>query len=247
VVEVSGVLGYDNVTDSTSPHPDDVAIVLPKLNSSDVEKVNLAKEIALFAYNEERKKSDIIEQRAFGLMQFAKVGLTIIAGIAGLMSNANIHDTPFRESLIILLAVAGAYLGKLFYRGYGVVQVGSGRQPPTASHVKPDQEDVFATQSGENYLDVLKKHVANLVVYFEQTESYNLERANQLTFCYINTVGFLVAFFLFFALSLVHLIEPNIILLLPEHRLVGALLFIIALLADRSRELSGHPWRRRKR
>lgn len=202
------------------------------MTSTDVKTVELAKEIAMFAYNEERKKTDVIEQRAFGLMQFAKVGLTIIAGIAGLISNASIQDTPFRESLILLLAVASAYLCKLFYRGSRVVRVGTIFKPHTDFHVKPDQTDVYATQSGAPYIDVLKTHVSKMVLYFDHTANDNLERIHQCKCCFVNTFGFLAAFFLFFALSLLHLFEPRFTLLIPAHRIIGSVFFLLAFVTD---------------
>ena len=86
-----------------------VSRILTHLQSKDERTLELAKDIAAFTYAEERKKSDLLEQRAFGLMQFAKVGLTIIVGITGVISAANVQDTPLRESLIFLLSVAGAF------------------------------------------------------------------------------------------------------------------------------------------
>jgi hypothetical protein len=226
---------------TTSPHPDAIATVMSKLTSTDEKVVNLAKEIASFAYNEERKKTSSLEERAFGLMQFAKVGLTVIAGIAGLISNASIHDTPFRESLIFLLAVASTFLAKLFWRSSQVVRVGTIFKPHTDDHFKPDQKDVYETQSGE-YLEVLKSHVAKIVLCFEHTAGDNLKRIYQCKCCFINTFGFLVAFFLFFALSMVHLIEPNITLALPFHRVIGGALFLLALATDWLVELSCNRW-----
>jgi hypothetical protein len=226
------IAGFENMSKSTSPDPEKIAKVMSHLLSDDVEATKLAKDIAMFAYNEERKKTDVIEQRAFGLMQFAKVGLTIIAGIAGLISNASIHDTPFRESLILLLAIASVYLAKLFWRGAGVVRIGTTFEPYPHDHVKPDQDDVYATQSGEKYLEILKTHVAKMVLYFDHTATDNAERIYQCKCCYVNTSGFLVAFFLFFGLSLMHLFEPNLTLLLPDHRVIGCALIILALVTD---------------
>ncbi len=233
---------------TTSPHPDDVANVVAMLTSEDPPVIQLAKEIALFAYNEERKLTDAIENRAFGLMQFAKVGLTIVAGIAGLISNAGIQDVPFRESLILLLAIASAYLGKLFYRGSRVVRVGTIFEPHSDFHVKPDESDVYAAaRSAESYLQILKTHVSNLVLYFEHTAGDNEKRIYQCKCCFINTTGFLVAFFLFFALSLMHLFEPKFTMVLPEHRIVGFCLFALALITDQLIELSSTKWLRKGR
>jgi hypothetical protein len=227
---------------TTSPHPDDIADVQKKLTSSDIETLKLAKDIASFAYGEERKKTDVIEGRAFGLMQFAKVGLTIIAGIAGLISNASIHDTPFRESLILLLATASAYLAKLFWRGTMVVRVGYSAKPHKDFHVKPDQFDVYATQEASSYVDALKANIANMVLYLESTAIFNQQRIYQCKCCYVNTFGFLVAFFLFFALSLIHLFQANFTLLLPEHRLIGGCIFLLALVTDWMVEKIGIKW-----
>jgi hypothetical protein len=226
----------------TSPDPNAVAKVRDHLSSDDIEAAKLAKDIAMFAYTEERRKTDVIEQRAFGLMQFAKVGLTIIAGIAGLISNASIHDTPFRESLILLLAVASVYLAKLFWRGSAVVRIGTTFAPHHNAHIKPDQEDVYATQSERKYLYILKTHVAKMVLYFHHTATDNDERIYQCKCCFINTYGFLIAFFLFFALSLMHLFEPNTVLVLPYHRIIGVVILILAVSTDWLVEISGNPW-----
>lgn len=231
----------------TSPEPNVVAKVMERLSSDDVEALKLAKDIAMFSYAEERRKTDVIEQRAFGLMQFAKVGLTIIAGIAGLISNASIHDTPFRESLILLLAVASVYLAKLFWRGSAVVRIGTTFEPHRDSHMKPDQEDVYATQSGRSYLHILKTHVAKMVLYFDHTATDNNKRIYQCKCCFVNTYGFLIAFFLFFALSLMHLFEPNTVLVLPAHRIIGAVVLVLAVCTDWLVEISGNPWLRKEK
>jgi len=230
--QVLQILTTTNKSRSTDPSPTETAEVMEKLTSKDVEAVKLARDIAIFGYGEERKKTDVIEQRAFGLMQFAKVGLTIIAGIAGLISNSGIQNTPFRESLILLLAVAGAYLGKLFWRGAMVVRVGTTIKPLPDAHIKPDRSDVLKTQTDGAYLDALKMHVAKLVVYMEHTATWNKERIEQLQLCYINTSGFLISFFLFFILSLIHLFQADVCLTLPAHRFIGGAIFILALVAD---------------
>ncbi len=219
-------------TVSTDPSPLETEKIMQELTATDAEKIKLAKDIAMFGYGEERKRSDIIENRAFGLMQFAKVGLTIIAGIAGLISSASIHDTPFRESLILLLAVAAAYLAKLFLRGAMVIRVGTTFKPHPDSHIKPDKSDVIGTQSDGDYLHALKTHVAKLVVYMEHTADWNKKRIHQLQCCYINTFGFLTAFFLFFVLGLVHLFQADFTLVLPDHRLIGGAIFVLAIVAD---------------
>jgi len=216
----------------TDPPADDIARAFAKLTSPSPRKMDLARQIALFSYKEERNKTAGVESRAFNLMQFAKVGLTIIAGIAGLISNTSIHDTPFRESLILLLAIASAYLVKLFYRGARIVRVGAGNKPHADDHIKPDENDVFATQEDGEYLTALKTHVAKLVAYTQHTSGWNGERIKQLDCCYVNTIGFLISFFLFFLLSLVHLFQPDATFALPEHRLIGAALFALALGAD---------------
>ncbi|MFN8550693.1 MAG: hypothetical protein U0103_04330 [Candidatus Obscuribacterales bacterium] len=53
---------------------EDLHRILSRLSSPDESILKLTKEIAAFTYSEERQKSDVIENRAFGLMQFAKVG-----------------------------------------------------------------------------------------------------------------------------------------------------------------------------
>lgn len=216
------------------------------LSSSDLRAVELAKEAAMFAYNEERKKTDAIEQRAFGLLQFAKVGLTVIVGIGSVISNASIQDTPFRECLILLLAIAAAYLCKLFYRGLQVVPLGTVFKTHQGFHVKPDEDDVYATQADANYLELLKKHVANIVIYFDHTASDNLERIYQCKCCFVNTIGFLIAFFSFFALSVMHLFEPNRTLVVPAHRVVGLVIIVLALSTDYLVELLRTRWLRRE-
>jgi hypothetical protein len=216
----------------TDAEPAEIEAVMNHLTATEVPIVQLAKEVAALGFNEEGKRSDIIEQRAFGLMQFAKVGLTIIAGIAGLISSASIHDTPFRESLILLLAVAGAYLSKLFFRGAKVIPVGLLFPLHKDYHVKPDNNDVIQTQSEGDYLQALKRHVAKLMVYTNHRAECNRDRAHQLKFCYVNTGGFLISFFLFFVLSLVHLFQSDFTLVLPLHRIIGGVIFVIALTAD---------------
>jgi len=217
---------------STELPPEAVAIEKQRIDSPDGRNIELARQIALFSYKEERNKTSGVESRAFNLMQFAKVGLTIIAGIAGLISNSSIKDTPFRESLILLLAIASAYLVKLFYRGAMIVRVGTGAEPHPDNHIKPDENDVYATQGQVPFLDALTTHVAKLVAYTKQTAAYNKKRVQELDCAYVNTVGFLISFFLFFLLSLVHLFQPDATFALPEHRLIGAALFALALGAD---------------
>jgi hypothetical protein len=112
-------------------------------------------------------------------MQFAKVGLTVIAGIAGLISNASIHDTPFLECLILLLAISSASLCKLFYRGSRVVRVGTVFIPHSDSHVKPDTEDVFETQAAATFLAALKTHVSRMAVYYKHTPRADLSDERQ--------------------------------------------------------------------
>ena len=165
-------------------------------------------------------------------MQFAKVGLTIIAGIAGLISNASISDTPFRETMIILLAVASAFLAKLFFRGAMVVRVGTHHKPHSDNHIRPDAEDVMKTQNSSDFPSALKAHVARLVVYMRHTAECNAARIDELQLCYVNTIGFLSAFFLFFGLSLLHLFKADFALALPGYRLIGVTLFVVALAVD---------------
>jgi hypothetical protein len=64
-----------------SRDPAEMERILRLLPSSNEKILELAKDVATFTYDQERKKGDILEQRAFGLMQFAKVGLTIIIGV----------------------------------------------------------------------------------------------------------------------------------------------------------------------
>jgi hypothetical protein len=209
-----------------------VSRILTHLQSKDERTLELAKDIAAFTYGEERKKSDVIEQRAFGLMQFAKVGLTIIVGITGVISAANVQDTPLRESLIFLLSVAGAFLAKLFYRGLNVVKIGTFFRPHLDTLFKPDHFDIYETQAGETYIEALRLHIARMIWYFNHTADDNLERIRQCKCCFVNSFGFLAAFLAFFVLSIVHLLEPRLTLILPAHRIIGASLFVLALITD---------------
>jgi len=206
--------------------------ILSRLSSSDESILKLTKDIAAFTYSEERQKSDVIENRAFGLMQFAKVGLTIIIGIAGLITTTNVHNTPFRESLIFLLSIAAAFLAKLFYRGLNVVKIGSFFRPQFDAYVKPNEKDIYETQDGETYMVALKQHIASTIWYLQYTSNDNHIRSIQRKCCYVNSFGFLIAFLAFFVLSMVHLLEPSLTLNMPEHRIIGAILLALALTAD---------------
>jgi hypothetical protein len=199
----------------------------------DVKVLQLEKDIALFTYSEERRKSEIIEQRAFNLMQFAKVGLTVIIGIAGVISAANVQDSPMRESLIFLLAVAAAFLGKLFYRGVNVVKIGTiFSKPSRDSHFKPDHHDIYEVQESQNYNEALRKHLAWLILYFDHTAKDNRNRITQCKCCYVNLIGFLISFLVFFGLCVAHLFEPRLTLVLPAHRLIGTTLLVLAFITD---------------
>jgi hypothetical protein len=213
-------------------NPEQMSQILTHLPSTDDRTLQLAKDVASFTYSEELKKSEIIEQRAFGLMQFAKVGLTIIIGITGVISASNVQDTPLRESLIFLLSVAGTFLAKLFYRGLKVVRTGTFFRPDLDTLFKPDHYDIYETQLGESYSDALKMHIARMISYYNQTAHDNLERILQCKCCFVNSFGFLIAFLAFFILSIVHLLEPRFTLFLPYHRLIGTALFVIALTTD---------------
>lgn len=222
--------------------PVEISRILTHLPSSDERRLQLAKDVALFTYSEERTKRDVIEQRAFGLMQFAKVGLTIIIPIAGLISAINIRDLPFRESLIFLLSVAGAFLAKLFYRGLKVVKTGTFFSPHLDTHCKPDHYDIYETQAGEDYKQALKQHIARMIWYFNRTANDNKERIRQCKCCFVNSFGFLIAFLAFFILSMVHLLEPSLTLFLPVHRLLGTSLLVLALTADSIAEVLHLGW-----
>ncbi len=222
--------------------PAEMARILNLLPSSNEKILELAKDVATFTYDQERKKGDILEQRAFGLMQFAKVGLTIIIGITGLISAANVQDTPTRESLVILLAIAGALLGKLFYRGLKVVRTGTFFRPHQDTYFKPDHLDIYETQLGESYSDALKKHIARLIFYFNKTAVDNSDRVRQCKCCFVDSFGFLLAFLAFFILSIVHLLEPRLTFILPAHRMIGAGLFVLALVSDNIAEWLRLGW-----
>lgn len=216
--------------------------ILAHLSSSNESTLALAKDIAAFTYSQEREKANIIESRAFGLMQFAKVGLSIIIPIAGIISASNVHDTPFRESLIFLLSVAGAFLAKLFNRGLNVVKTGSFFRPHLDTYVKPSESDIYEAQDSANYTEALKQHIASMIWYFDNTANDNRDRIRHCKCCYLNSFGFLFSFLAFFVLSFVHLMNPAMTLILPAHRIIGICLLLLALTADNIAERLELGW-----
>lgn len=224
-----------NILDELTKSPE-VVQKLPKilehLTSTDVQTLQLAKEVANQAFSEECKKGDLLEQRAFGLMQFAKVGLTTVAGVAGVMTIGNMSDSSFRECLLFWLLVSSCYLSKLFYRGAGVINEGTFFRPHPNTLHRPDHLDVYWTQTHPDFVAALKNHVGMMLFYLSKHVRENAIRGHHYKCCFVNTCGFLSAIFIFAAMIVAHQLWPHLILVPPGHQLIGAGLLAFALFTD---------------
>jgi hypothetical protein len=213
--------------------PDIALILKTRLTSNDEKVLELARDIAKTAFSDECRKGDLLEQRAFGLMQFAKVGLTTVAGVAGIMTIGSMPDSSFKECLLFWLMVSSCYLFKLFVRGAKVINVGLNFiHPHMSTFHRPDHLDVFLTQLDGNFVEALRKNVARMIFYLNQHVNDNVERVYNYKCCFVNTLGFLTAILIFSVLIVSHQLWPGLDLVLPGHQIIGVLLVAVALSTD---------------
>jgi hypothetical protein len=216
--------------DARSDGSSRVSAVLTHLPSNDVGSLELAKHIAESAFDHECRKGEVLEQRAFNLSQFAKLGLAVVGGLAGFISFRDTTDSKFLECLLLLLLIASIYLLKLFYRGKRVIFVGTLYKPHLSTQYRPDYLNVYATQVGE-YPEVLRKHVARMILYFDNYANENAQRVYNCACCFVNTLGFLGSILLFGIVFFVHqLLHIN--LTPPFYLIIGALLAVFAAFTD---------------
>lgn len=207
-----------------------VSAVLAHLPSGDVKSLELARGIAETAFDHECRKGEVLEQRAFNLAQFAKLGLAVVAGLAGFISIRDTNDSQYLECLLLLLLISSIYLLKLFYRGKRVIFVGTLYKPHMSSQYRPDHLNVYATQVGE-YSDVLRKHIARMILYYDNYVKENALRVFNCTCCYINTLGFLGSILIFGIIFFVHqCLHVNLVP--PYHLIIAALLALGAVFTD---------------
>lgn len=210
-----------------------MAQIVHRLPSNDLHTLDLARDIAKLAFSEECKKGDILEQRAFGLMQFAKVGLTTVAGVAGVMTIGGMADSSFRECLLFWLLVSSCFLFKLFYRGTRIINLGVvffGAQRSTFH--RPDPMDIYLTQKDGDVAQALKKHIARMILYLQNHTIENARRVYQYKCCFVNTLGFLGAILTFSAMIVAHQLWPALNLVPPGHQVTGTLMVAIAFGTD---------------
>jgi len=203
-----------------------------RLPSMDPQLIELARSIAQQAFDEECKKGDMLEQRAFGLMQFAKVGLTTVAGVAGVMTIGSMAEGSFKECLLFWLLVSSCYLFKLFYRGSCVINEGTFFKPHSSTYHRPDHTDIYLTQFDGDFLAALKKHVARMIIYLNKHIKENAEREHQYKCCFVNTLGFLCVVLIFSGMIVLHQLQPGVNLVPPGHQLIGLGLIALALATD---------------
>ena len=116
---------------------------------------------------------------------------------------------------------------------------------PTAEHVKLNQLDLFEIQN-LNYVNSLKLHTANLLVYFDNTSKHNVDRTFDCKCCWINIVAFMCAFFVFFGLCFMHILYPELSKSILIHPLLGVGLGLAALIFDTALSKCGLPFLRRE-
>lgn len=192
---------------TSNPRLELVQRVMERLSSADQDVLKLEKEIITLAYGEERKKAEIIEQRAYQMIQFSKIGLTAIVGITAFLSNnVSSSHSHFRVLLVFLMLLAAVFLGKALWKGSAVMAVGTIFRP--IAHVKLDHHDVLDIQNATS-LYALKRHVAQMLIYYDHTAKDNLERVYDCKSCWANILCFLTVFCIFFCLCVFHVLFPD--------------------------------------